>query len=174
MAGFKRPVPAGLGLPRAAHRVQGRQAGPGALAPWRYAASSEELARKFIGVQRKQFKRLGVFGDWEHPYLTLDSRLRGRESCAPSVGKFVDQGDSCTRARNPCIGPPARARRWPRRKLNTRRRTRPRSTSNSCSPAARWRARRVWSSGRRLPGRCPPNLAVAVNPGFGYRAQAYK
>ncbi|HEX9637163.1 MAG TPA: isoleucine--tRNA ligase [Acidobacteriota bacterium] len=31
-----------------------------------------DFARKFIGVQRDEFQRLGVMGDWEHPYLTLD------------------------------------------------------------------------------------------------------
>ena len=28
-------------------------------------------AEKYIDVQRQQFKRLGVFGDWAHPYLTM-------------------------------------------------------------------------------------------------------
>jgi len=28
-------------------------------------------AEKYVGIQRQQFKRLGVFGDWEHPYLTM-------------------------------------------------------------------------------------------------------
>ena len=28
-------------------------------------------AEKFVGIQREQFKRLGVFGDWDHPYLTM-------------------------------------------------------------------------------------------------------
>ncbi len=28
-------------------------------------------ANKFVGIQREQFKRLGVFGDWENPYLTM-------------------------------------------------------------------------------------------------------
>lgn len=31
-----------------------------------------DYALKFVDVQRQQFKRLGVRGDWEHPYLTLD------------------------------------------------------------------------------------------------------
>jgi len=30
-----------------------------------------EHAMKFVGIQRAEFKRLGVFGDWERPYLTL-------------------------------------------------------------------------------------------------------
>ena len=28
-------------------------------------------AMKMVGIQRAEFKRLGVFGDWERPYLTL-------------------------------------------------------------------------------------------------------
>ena len=31
-----------------------------------------EFARGFIDIQRTSFRRLGVFGDWEHPYLTMD------------------------------------------------------------------------------------------------------
>ena len=30
-----------------------------------------EWAEKYVGVQREGFKRLGVNGDWEHPYLTF-------------------------------------------------------------------------------------------------------
>lgn len=32
----------------------------------------KEYALKYMNIQREQFKRLGVRGDWEHPYLTLD------------------------------------------------------------------------------------------------------
>ncbi len=41
------------------------------LAPAEVRRRSEEYARKYIDIQRRQFKRLGVFGDWENPYLTL-------------------------------------------------------------------------------------------------------
>jgi isoleucyl-tRNA synthetase len=30
-----------------------------------------EFATKFIDIQRASFRRLGVFGDWDHPYLTM-------------------------------------------------------------------------------------------------------
>ncbi len=30
-----------------------------------------EYAEKFINLQREEFKRLGVFGDWENPYITM-------------------------------------------------------------------------------------------------------
>jgi isoleucyl-tRNA synthetase len=42
--------------------------GKGALETRR---ACHDYAMKFVGVQREQFKRLGVGGDWQHPYLTL-------------------------------------------------------------------------------------------------------
>lgn len=30
------------------------------------------FALEFVDIQREQFKRLGIRGDWEHPYITLD------------------------------------------------------------------------------------------------------
>lgn len=32
----------------------------------------KEFALGFVDIQRESFRRLGVFGDWENPYLTLD------------------------------------------------------------------------------------------------------
>ncbi|MFW6124045.1 MAG: isoleucine--tRNA ligase [Acidobacteriota bacterium] len=33
----------------------------------------KQYALRYMDIQRKQFKRLGVFGDWENPYLTIDN-----------------------------------------------------------------------------------------------------
>ena len=38
-----------------------------------------EYAKRFIDVQREQFKRLGVLGDWENPYLTLNKEYEADE-----------------------------------------------------------------------------------------------
>jgi isoleucyl-tRNA synthetase len=32
----------------------------------------KQYALKYLDIQRREFKRLGVRGDWEHPYMTLD------------------------------------------------------------------------------------------------------
>jgi isoleucyl-tRNA synthetase len=40
--------------------------------PIKIREKCEATARHFVEVQREQFQRLGVFGDWAHPYLTLD------------------------------------------------------------------------------------------------------
>src|SRR5271170_3426376 len=39
----------------------------------------EAYARKYIDIQRTQFKRLGVLGDWDHPYLTLNKEYEADE-----------------------------------------------------------------------------------------------
>jgi len=31
-----------------------------------------EYAKKFVDIQRDEFKRLGIIADWEYPYLTMD------------------------------------------------------------------------------------------------------
>jgi len=31
-----------------------------------------EYALKYVSIQKEQFKRLGIFGDWDNPYLTMD------------------------------------------------------------------------------------------------------
>ncbi|MFP4083189.1 MAG: isoleucine--tRNA ligase [Candidatus Aminicenantes bacterium] len=36
-----------------------------------------KYALKFVHIQREQFKRLGVFGEWEKPYLTMDPEYEG-------------------------------------------------------------------------------------------------
>ncbi|MCP5540360.1 MAG: isoleucine--tRNA ligase [Akkermansiaceae bacterium] len=41
------------------------------LEPAEIRRRSEDYARKYLDIQRQSFRRLGVFGDWENPYLTL-------------------------------------------------------------------------------------------------------
>ena len=60
------------------------------LSPVEIRQRSEEYARKFIDIQRRQFRRLGVFGDWENPYLTLDPSYEAE--IIRSFGRFVEKG----------------------------------------------------------------------------------
>src|ERR1700720_1115412 len=39
----------------------------------------DAYARKYIDIQRSQFKRLGILGDWENPYLTLNKEYEADE-----------------------------------------------------------------------------------------------
>ena len=38
-----------------------------------------DYAHKYIDIQRSQFKRLGILGDWENPYLTLNKEYEADE-----------------------------------------------------------------------------------------------
>src|ERR1700745_3027961 len=61
-----------------------------ALSPLEIRQKCEAFARKFIDIQREQFKRLGGFGDWEHPYLTMDPKYEAEILRAFAV--FVEKG----------------------------------------------------------------------------------
>jgi len=61
-----------------------------ALSPLEVRKKCEAFARKFIDIQREQFKRLGVFGDWENPYLTMDPKYEAEILRAFAV--FVEEG----------------------------------------------------------------------------------
>jgi isoleucyl-tRNA synthetase len=39
----------------------------------------DDYARRFIDLQRTQFKRLGILGDWDNPYLTLNKDYEAEE-----------------------------------------------------------------------------------------------
>ncbi len=60
------------------------------LSPVEVRRKSEEYARKYIDIQRASFKRLGVFGDWENPYLTLDPAYEA--DIIRTFAKLVEQG----------------------------------------------------------------------------------
>ena len=53
------------------HKVM-KELGAEETDPIKIREKCEATARHFIGVQSEQFQRLGVFGDWANPYLTLD------------------------------------------------------------------------------------------------------
>jgi isoleucyl-tRNA synthetase len=89
MAGFRAPYVPGWdchGLP-IEYKVVKESRG---LSPLEVRQKSEAFARKFVDIQRGQFKRLGVFGDWEHPYLTLDPAYEAEILRAFAV--FVEKG----------------------------------------------------------------------------------
>ncbi len=56
-----------------------RKAGDTSAEPAAIRKACEAYARKYIDLQRGQFKRLGVLGDWENPYLTLNKEYEADE-----------------------------------------------------------------------------------------------
>src|SRR5215471_18509103 len=48
-----------------------RKAGDASVDAASIRRACDAYARKYIDLQRTQFKRLGILGDWDNPYLTL-------------------------------------------------------------------------------------------------------
>src|SRR5436309_12632147 len=49
-----------------------------------------KYAEKYIDLQKKGFQRLGVFGEWDRPYLTMDFSYEA--DIVRAFGEFVDKG----------------------------------------------------------------------------------
>jgi len=49
-----------------------------------------DYALKYVSIQREQFKRLGVFGDWDNPYLTLSHEYE--EAIVRAFSALVKKG----------------------------------------------------------------------------------
>jgi isoleucyl-tRNA synthetase len=93
MAGFDAPyVPGydchGLPIELKVDRELGPKKRDMSVADFRRACRA--YAERFIGVMTQEFQRLGIFGDWDHPYLTMNFRYQA--AIARSLGKFVDKG----------------------------------------------------------------------------------
>lgn len=50
-----------------------------------------KYALRYVDIQRNQFKRLGVFGEWEAPYLTMDPEYEGE--ILRSLAAFFETGN---------------------------------------------------------------------------------
>jgi isoleucyl-tRNA synthetase len=77
MAGFDSPYVPGWdchGLPIEHKVVKDLGSKAASMDRAQIRAFCQTEAMKWVNVQRSQFKRLGVMGDWENPYLTLDPR----------------------------------------------------------------------------------------------------
>ena len=49
-----------------------------------------DYALRYVNIQKEQFKRLGVLGDWQNPYLTLS--MQYEEAIVRSFGELVKKG----------------------------------------------------------------------------------
>ena len=56
-----------------------RKAGDASVDAASIRRACDAYARRYIEIQRGQFKRLGILGDWDNPYLTLDKEYEADE-----------------------------------------------------------------------------------------------
>ncbi len=49
-----------------------------------------KYAEKWVNVQKEEFVRLGVFGDWKNPYITMDPKYQA--DIVRELGRFYEKG----------------------------------------------------------------------------------
>jgi isoleucyl-tRNA synthetase len=92
MQGFDAPFVPGWdnhGLPTEIAAIRTFDIDRHRIAPAELRARSAETASHYVGVQRDQFRRLGVRGDWEHPYLTMSHEYE--EAVLAAFQRFVER-----------------------------------------------------------------------------------
>lgn len=55
-----------------------------------FRQACREYASQQISIQREEFKRLGVIGDWDHPYLTMDFQFEA--NIIRALGQIISRG----------------------------------------------------------------------------------
>jgi isoleucyl-tRNA synthetase len=82
MSGFDSPYVPGWdthGLPIERRTLNDMKLDRHKIDPVELRLKCAKSARHWVGVQRAQFERLGVRGDWENPYMTLQPEFEAKE-----------------------------------------------------------------------------------------------
>ena len=83
IAGYKSPYVPGWdthGLPiELKARAKAGVENAASMPPVELRAICRQFALEYLDGQRNQFKRLGVLGEWDHPYVTLDPAFEARQ-----------------------------------------------------------------------------------------------
>jgi isoleucyl-tRNA synthetase len=179
MMGFRTPFVPGWdthGLP--IELAVERELGPkrSALSPAEFRAACQAFAMKWVAVQKTEFKRLGVFGDWEHPYLTLDHSYEAQ--IARALAKFARDG-YLYRGRKPVQWCPRDRTALAEAEIEYRDHTSPSVYVRFKLVEADWQGKLdarlegkqlalvIWTT---TPWTLPANLAIVAHPSFTYLA----
>jgi isoleucyl-tRNA synthetase len=93
MAGFDAPYVPGWdchGLPIELNVEKDKSAPDKDRAPVEFRRACRAFAEKFVASQRDDFKRLGILGDWNAPYLTMTADFQA--AIVRALGVFVQRG----------------------------------------------------------------------------------
>ena len=93
MAGYRVPYIPGWdnhGMPIESAIIKKNKLDRKKMAIPEFRTACHQFAEKYVDIQRGQFIRLGVLGDWEHPYLTMNPAFEGRE--VKVFGEMFDKG----------------------------------------------------------------------------------
>jgi isoleucyl-tRNA synthetase len=88
MAGFRAPYIPGWdchGLPIETQVEKELGGKTSKVPPAEFRRMCREFAARYVEIHKREFKRLGVFGRWDKPYLTMDPEME-----ASIAGAFID------------------------------------------------------------------------------------
>jgi isoleucyl-tRNA synthetase len=136
-----------------------------------------EYAAEFVDIQREEFRRLGVFGDWLAPYLTMTNAYEG--AIVGEFMKFVKEGN-VYRGKKPVHWCPSCVTALAEAEVEYADKESPsvyvRFRAADADVEARFPALKgrnvffvIWTT---TPWTLPANLALAVNPDYDYAAVA--
>ncbi len=60
------------------------------MSPADFRRACREFAAKYVDIQREDFIRLGIFGDWFNPYMTMSFEYEA--TIAEALGRFIKSG----------------------------------------------------------------------------------
>ena len=93
MTGFQAPYVPGWdthGLPIESAILKDKKIKRDELSDAEFRDKCKEFALNFVDIQRSEFQRLGVIGDWENPYLTLKPEFEAKQ--IEVFGKMAEKG----------------------------------------------------------------------------------
>ncbi len=141
------------------------------LTPIEVRRRCAEYALSFVDIQRRQFKRLGVFGDWENPYLTL---APGYEAEILRVfASFVEQG-LVYRSKKPVYWSTGAQTALAEAEIEYADRDDPAIFVKFpivSGPLAHKASMAIWTT---TPWTLPANVAIAVHPRHGYVVENFR
>ena len=82
MTGYQVPYTPGWdnhGMPIESAIIKEQRLNRKAMSVGEFRSACHKYAQHYVDVQREAFQRLGVLGDWEHPYLTMDPSFEAEE-----------------------------------------------------------------------------------------------
>ena len=95
----RRTCPAGIATAcRSRRKVEKELGGKGKVPPAEFRRLCREFAARYVEQHKRDFKRLGVFGRWNDPYLTMNFDTR-RPS--PALSSISWRKATCIAGRKP-------------------------------------------------------------------------
>jgi len=143
-----------------------------AMSPAEIRRTCRQFAAKYIDVQREDFIRLGVFGDWDHPYTTMAFDYEA--DIAGALGRFFETGAVykglkpvhwCTYDQSALAEAEVEYREHTSPSVYVRFRLTDEAVQALDLPIEKPLYAVIWTT---TPWTLPANLAIAVKPDFDY------